>query len=39
MKWALIRSKCMYEAFDHICAHMKLVYCVTIDCLQSDLIL
>jgi len=29
----------MYEVFDHICANVKLVYCVTIDCLQSDLFL
>ena len=29
----------MYEVMDHICAHVKLVYCVTIVCVQSDLFL
>jgi len=29
----------MYDVFDYSCAHVKLVYCVTIDCLQSDLFL
>ena len=29
----------MYKVVDHICAHVKLVYCVTIDRLQSDLFL
>jgi len=29
----------MYEVFDHLCAYVKLVYCVTVDCLQSDLFL
>jgi len=29
----------MYEVFDHISAHVMLVYCVTIDYLQSDLFL
>jgi len=29
----------MYEVFDLICAHVKLVYCVTIDCVQFDLFL
>jgi len=27
----------MYEVFDHIGAHVKLVYCVSNDCLQLDL--
>jgi len=29
----------MYEVFDHLYAYVKLVYCVTIECLQSDLFL
>jgi len=23
----------MHDVFDHICAHVQLIYCVTIDCL------
>ena len=29
----------MHEVFDYICAHMKLVYCVSVDCNDWDLFL